>query len=239
MKTITKALAIANTTDNAAVAELFAPGTEPDAKTFFKSIRCLVNTVAKIGKDKLGFNPDTDNLLVHKVARTVDGKTKTEWGFSIGDNLYVTYLSKKLNKAAITKGVDSDEVVFAGPWPKLKEFLKGNSKVDAGAAPKTTETPKVEATATSEESAIEPVVDNSPAEAAVEIETTPVKKVACPKVAKDEQEILDEVEEINGEDCEETPEEEARHGFWVRDNRDKYWDADEAELVGDGVETTF
>ena len=151
MTTIKNALNLAPTSTDAEVADLFFATTTPSAHTFFKAIRCLVNTVTKLdaGSKKLGIDPETDNLLIHKNAITVGSKLKTEWGFDLGD-FYVTYKAAATGLATIRKG---DDVVFEGTWPELKDFLRPvkEEKVKKAAAPVVeapaeTEAPAEEAT---------------------------------------------------------------------------------------------
>ena len=134
MTTIKNALNLASTSTDAEVADLFDSNTPASAHTFFKAIRCLVNTVTKLdaGSKKLGIDPETDNLLIYKKSIPVNGKARTEWGFDLGQ-YYVTYKAAESGLSRIAKG---DEIVFEGTWPELKDFLRPvkEEKVKAAAA---------------------------------------------------------------------------------------------------------
>ena len=202
MKTVTETLALpVNPTDSAAIADIFAEGTTPDAKYFFKSIRCLVNTVTRLVKDEknfhpVTFDPDTATLLVHKVTRTIDGKAKTEWGFSIGENLYFTYLSKEYNKSTIKPGVDSDATIFTGSWPELKAFLSQKKK-DEKPVEQKTEEPKTEEEAPKADTPVD--------------EPTPV------------------VEQADNAETPKADAETVASPCWIRHPFAEYWDADESK----------
>lgn len=215
MTTINASLAIQNTDNNDLVRDLFAEGTEASAHTWFKAIRCLVNTVTKLdsASKKLGLNPDEDGVLVYKNAVTVGSKLKTEWGFNLGD-FYITYKAAATGLATIRKG---DEILFEGPWPQLKDFLRAEK------AEKPASTPA-----------------KAPAETPVKAE---VKAVAAPVVETEVSLPNDKIADIIDNLAENDEEDTGNHGIWVRDHRDQYWDADEAERNGadafDSISTEY
>ena len=171
MTTIKNALNLANTSTDAEVADLFDSTTPASSHTFFKAIRCLVNTITKLdaGSKKLGIDPETDNLLIRKKNITVNGKNKTEWGFDLGP-YYVTYKSAESGRSRIING---SIIIFEGTWPALKDFLRPvkEEKIKVGAAavveaPVATEVP---APAETEAPAEEIAQAEVPAEATPEV----------------------------------------------------------------------
>ena len=228
MTTIKTSLSIPATASDTDVRDLFAPDTEASAHTWFKAIRCLVSTVTKLDSEskKLGLDPETDNVLVYKKAVAVNGKNRTEWGFDIGP-FYVTYKSALSGQSRIMKG---DEITFEGAWPELKGFLRAEKAAKAATKAVAPVDPAPEAPA--EEPTEAPA---APAEKKTvkKASKTDLKKVAAPVVETEKKLTDDKIADIiddlveNDED-----EQEPSRGFWVRDHRDQYWDADEADRCG-------
>lgn len=216
MTTIKTALEIPATATDSDVTDLFAQGTTPSAHTWFKAIRCLVNTVTKLDSDskKLGLNPNADGILVYKKSVAgATGKARTEWGFDIGD-FYVTYKSALSSKSRIMKG---DEILFEGAWPELKGFLRPETPVQKKAEVKAAAAPVVETPAPAPEPVKEIVQNEAPAVEDEEDEIE-VKETEDDRVEK-------LISELNGddEDCG-----NSRFGSLSSG----YWDDDEAERLG-------
>ena len=222
MTTIKTALEIPATATDSDVTDLFAQGTTPSSHTWFKAIRCLVNTVTKLDSDsrKLGLKPETDGVLVYKKSVAgATGKARTEWGFDIGD-FYVTYKSALSSKSRIMKG---DEIIFEGAWPELKGFLRPETPTQKKPEVKIAAAPVVETPA--------PAPSPEPEEKIVQNEAP----------ATEDKEDEDEIEFKENED----DRVEALIADLNGDNDDRdsdrfgplsagngYWDDDEAERLG-------
>ena len=219
MTTIKTALEIPTTASDSDVTDLFAQGTTPNAHTWFKAIRCLVNTVTKLDSEsqKLGLKPETDGILVYKkTVAGATGKVRTEWGFDIGD-FYVTYKSALSNKSRIMKGA---EIVFEGAWPELKGFLRPETPAQKKPEVKIAAAPVVETPAPAAEPEAKIVQNETPATEEDEDEI---------EIKENEDDRVEKlIAELNGDD-------DSLSGNSRFDSLSAgrgYWDDDEAERLG-------